>query len=55
MAKIYWRRIKAGTRFFNDVPSDELKEEIKKLAKHDVKIGVITAERYLELIGEVYQ
>ena len=55
MSKIYWRRIKAGTRFFADVPSEELKMEIKELAKHDVANGVITAERYLELIGEAYQ
>ena len=54
MAKIYWRRIKAGTRFFADVPKDELKIEIKELAKQDVKNGVITAERYTELIGEEF-
>lgn len=52
MAKIYWRRIKAGTRFFADVPKDDLKAEINALAQQDVKDGVITAERYAELIGE---
>ena len=55
MAKIYWRRIKAGTRFYNDVPTDKLKEEIKELAKQDVKDGTITVEQYAELIGEDYQ
>jgi hypothetical protein len=54
MAKIYWRRIKAGTRFYNDVPTDTLKAEIKELAIQDVENGVITAEQYLELIGEEY-
>ena len=54
MAKIYWRRIKAGTRFFADVPTDALKTEIKELAKQDVANGEITAETYAELIGEAY-
>ena len=54
MAKIYWRRIKAGTRFFADVPTDALKTEIKELAKQDVVNGEITAETYKELIGEDY-
>ena len=54
MAKIYWRRIKAGTRFFVDVPKDELKAEIKELARLDVESDVITKERYFELIGEEY-
>lgn len=55
MAKIYWRRIKAGTRFYADVPTDKLKAEIKELAKADVEAGVITAEEYESLIGEVYE
>ena len=54
MAKIYWRRIKAGTRFFADVPKESLKEEIKELAKQDVADGEITPERYKKLIGEDY-
>ena len=54
MAKIYWRRIKAGTRFFADVPKDELKAEIIELAKADVISGEITAEEYEQFIGEVY-
>ena len=52
MAKIYWRRIKAGTRFFADVPGEALKAEIKELAAQDVRGGAITAEQYEELIGE---
>lgn len=54
MAKIYWRRIKAGTRFFEAVPTDKLKEEIRELAKADVESGEITAEQYKEFIGEDY-
>ena len=54
MAKIYWRRIKAGTRSYDDVPTKVLKDEIKELAQQDVKNGVITTERYAKLIGESY-
>ena len=54
MAKIYWRRIKAGTRFYADVPTEALKAEIKELAMADVESGEITAEQYAELIGEEY-
>ena len=54
MAKIYWRRIKAGTRFYEDVPTAALKAEIKELAKTDVENDVITAEEYEKLIGEAY-
>jgi hypothetical protein len=55
MAKIYWRRIKAGTRFFVDVPTEKLKEEIRELAIQDVLNGEITAEQYEEFIGEAFQ
>lgn len=55
MAKIYWRRIKAGTRFYKNVPTVELQAEIKELAKTDVENGVITAEEYEKLIGEAYE
>ena len=54
MAKIYWRRIKAGTRFYADVPTEDLKAEIKELAIQDVQKGVITAEQYKKFIGEDY-
>ena len=54
MAKIYWRRIKAGTRFYVDVPTEELKTEIKELAILDVMNNVITVEQYEMLIGEDY-
>ena len=54
MAKIYWRRIKARTRFFADVPTEKLQDEIRELAKADVESGEITAEQYKEFIGEEY-
>ena len=54
MAKIYWRRIKAGTRFYKDVPDEALKVEIKELAMKDVQNGEINAEQYKEFIGEDY-
>ena len=54
MAKIYWRRIKAGGRFYADVPTDKLKAEVKELAAQDVVDGVITVEEYKNFIGENY-
>ena len=54
MAKIYWRRIKAGTRFYDAVPTEALKAEIKELARQDVQSGALTEEKYAELIGEIY-
>ena len=54
MAKIYWRRIKAGTRFFQDVPTEALKAEIRELARADVAEGIITTEEYERLIGESF-
>lgn len=54
MAKIYWRRIKAGTRFYANVPNEELKAEIKVLAMAEVESGKITAEEYEQFIGEIF-
>ena len=54
MAKIYWRRIKAGTRFYANVPGEELKNEIKALAKQDVINNIISIEDYAKYIGEEY-
>lgn len=39
---------------FIDVPKDELKAEIRELAKAEVVSGEITAEQYEQYIGEVY-
>ena len=53
IAYSYWRRIKAGARTFDKTP-EELKEDVKALAKQDVESGVITAADYERLIGEPY-
>jgi len=53
MAKIYWRTIKRGTRTFDSVP-ENLKDDVKALAKADVADGTITADEYEKFIGEAY-
>lgn len=53
MAKIYWRTIKRGTRTIEDVPAN-LRDEIKELAKSDVKKGVISEDDYNKIFGENY-
>lgn len=53
-SSIYWRRIKAGARTYSSITDATVKAEVKELAKADVVSGEITAERYAELIGEVY-
>lgn len=53
IARSYWRRIKAGARTFDQTP-DELKDDVRELAREDVEAGVITAAEYEELIGEPY-
>lgn len=50
----YWRMIKQGFRTFTSVMGDDKKEQVKYLAQEDVKVGVITEEKYFELIGEAY-
>ena len=53
IAYSYWRRIKDNARTFESVPSS-VKDDVRALAQADVASGVITAEQYLELIGEEY-
>ena len=53
MAKIYWRSIQRGARIFADIP-ENMKAAVKALAMQDVASHTITAEQYLELIGETY-
>lgn len=53
IAYSYWRRVKSGARDFSAVPAS-VAAEVKALAGADVAAGVITAERYAELIGEGY-
>ena len=53
IAHSYWRTIKAGSRTFDSV-KDNVKDDVRTLAKADVVNGVITAEEYEQYIGEVY-
>lgn len=53
IARSYWRRIKDGARTFDQTP-EELKDDVRTLAREDVENGVITAEAYERLIGEPY-
>lgn len=49
----YWRRIKAGARTFDSVPAS-IQDDVRTLARQDVEDGVITAEEYETLLGEMY-
>ena len=53
IAYSYWRSIKRGTRTFASI-RDEVKADVKALAKMDVESGEITAEEYKNYIGEEY-
>lgn len=60
IAHSYWRLIKAGRRTFDSL-SDEakngypaMKEQVRYLAKCDVRDGVITVEEYENYTGEEY-
>jgi len=53
IAYSYWRRIKDDARKYESVLAS-VKEDVKTLAKEDVVNGVITADRYKELVGEDY-
>ena len=50
----YWRSIKRGARTFESIP-DNVKDDVRTLAKADVESGVITEEEYAQFIGEVYE
>lgn len=54
IAKIYWRNIKNGNRTFDSITDEVVADEVKRLAREDVASGVITAERYEELVDEEY-
>lgn len=53
MAKIYYNLINAGLKIYDVVPNP-WKLQVKDLYKMDVKDGIITAEKYKEVIGEDY-
>lgn len=54
MAKIWHKRILAGTQSYNDCPL-KYKADVKAMLIEDVENGVITAEEYEEITGEPYE
>lgn len=50
MTKIWRNRLIAGTQVFSNCP-EKYKEDVIKLLKEDVAKGVITEDRYKEIIG----
>jgi len=53
MAKIWRNRLIAGTQLFEDCPV-KYREAVIELLRKDVQNGVITEERYEEIVGEEY-
>lgn len=53
IAHSYWRTVKRGKRTFESVP-ENLKNDVRTLARADVENEVITAEEYKSYIGEDY-
>lgn len=53
MAKIWHKRILAGTQFYSDCPM-KYKADVKAMLIDDVENGVITAEEYEDITGEKY-
>lgn len=53
IAHIYWRKVKAGDRTYESVPTPK-KDEVLQLAKSDVVNGVITVEEFEQYIGIPY-
>ena len=53
MAKIWHKRILAGTQFYAECPL-KYKADVKEMLMEDVRFGVITIEQYEEYVGETY-
>ena len=53
MAKIWRNRLIACTQLFEDCPV-KYREAVIELLRKDVQNGVITEERYEEIVGEEY-
>ena len=53
IAYSYWRSIKRGTREFAKIP-DNVKDDVRYLAKQEVVNGDINEEDYAKYIGEDY-
>lgn len=61
IAHSYWRSIQRGSRTFESIAAvkektgyPEMQEQVRYLARTDVKNGVITEEAYEQFIGEAY-
>jgi len=53
IAHSYWRSMKRGVRTFAAVP-ENVKEDVRILARADMSDGVITAEQYGQYMGEPF-
>ena len=53
VAKVWHRRILAGTQQFSDCPL-KYKGDVRTLLIEDVQTGVITVEQYENITGEPY-
>lgn len=54
VAKSYWRSIQRGTRTFDSLPNDTMKNLVRGLAAEDVAAGLITPAEYEEYIGDAF-
>ena len=54
VAVSYWRSIKRGVRTYFNTP-DNLRANVKELARMDVVNGAVSAQEYKRIIGEDYQ
>lgn len=54
IAHSYWRVIKRGKRTFESIP-DDVKDDVRTLARTDVENGVISESEYEAYIGEPYE
>ena len=53
IAHSYWRRVQDGAREFGSVP-EPVREDVRTLAREDVRAGKLSPERFGQLTGEVY-
>lgn len=51
----YWRSIKRGNRTFDSIKDEQIKNDVRALAKSDVEVGEITEFEYEQFIGEAYE
>jgi hypothetical protein len=56
MERIWANRLIGGTKVWSDVPKNR-RDAVMAILKQDVKSGIngMTAERYLEITGKVYE